>query len=92
MAKSIIHDNNECYICGRYGQTQCHHIFYGRKNRQKSDDFGLTVRLCYECHQGPNGVHRNKHIDIYLKQKGQAEFEKTHSREEFRKIFGKNYL
>ena len=38
------------------------------------------------------GVHFNKALDIRLKQICQAEFEKTHSREEFMHIFGRNYL
>lgn len=92
MARSIIHNSRECFICGREGQTECHHIFFGRKNRKHSDDYGLTVRLCHECHQGNNGVHRQRGLDIYLKQRGQAAFEETHTREEFRQIFGRSYL
>jgi hypothetical protein len=39
-------------------------------------------------------VHgKNGHdLDMMLKRTAQAEFEKTHSREEFISIFGKNYL
>jgi len=35
---------------------------------------------------------RDKDLDRYLQQICQEEFEKTHTREEFRAIFGKSYL
>jgi hypothetical protein len=38
------------------------------------------------------GVHFNKELDMLLKQKGQEAFERNHTRAEFRKIFGRNYL
>jgi len=36
--------------------------------------------------------HHNKAINDRLKREGQMKFEETHSREDFRMIFGKNYL
>ena len=38
------------------------------------------------------GVHNDAKLDLEIKQMAQREFEKTHTREEFMKIFGKNYL
>lgn len=38
------------------------------------------------------GVHFNRELDLKLKRECQAKFEETHSREEFMKIIGKNYL
>lgn len=38
------------------------------------------------------GVHFNKELDAQLKQIGQSTFEKTHTRDEFMKNFGRNYL
>lgn len=38
------------------------------------------------------GVHFNRELDLKLKRECLAKFEETHSREEFMKIIGKNYL
>ena len=49
--------------------------------------------LCPEHHlTGPAAVHRCQEIQERLHKIGQQEFEKTHTREEFRKIFGRSYL
>ena len=39
--KSIIHTTKGwCYLCGRYGQTEEHHIF-GGANRKVSEKYGV---------------------------------------------------
>ena len=57
---------------------------------------GLKVYLCVEHHMtGKDAVHNAKNsqkVQERLHQIGQQEFEKTHTREEFRKIFGRSYL
>ena len=82
-----------CYQCGIQARTQEHHIFYG-SNRKLSTRYGLTVHLCLDCHTGSrNGVHRNRENDMRLKIQGQKAFESKHgSREDFRRIFGRNYI
>ena len=100
MAKSILQQDDEyCFLCERragerYQAMHWHHVFYDTANRKMSEKYGLTVRLCsYACHEyGPYAVHKNKEIDTWLKKTAQEAFEKTHSREEFMQIFGKNYL
>ena len=46
------------------------------------------------CHRGEIGVHgRDGHkLDLQLKREFQTLFEKDHSRDEFIKIIGRNYL
>ena len=78
----------ECYICGRTDWIERHHIFGGSR-RKKSEKYGLTVDLCHYHH---NGAHHNKELNLFLKRVGQTKFEKTHTRDEFREIFGKSYL
>lgn len=83
-----------CYACGRYGQLEEHHIFYGRKQRQMAEKQGLKVHLCQLCHgKGREGVHGgNTGLNMWLKEIAQAAFEETHTREEFMALFGKNYI
>lgn len=49
-----------CVLCKRQGRdtrgVHVHHIREGQGAAQRASDF-LTVALCPDCHQGPNGVH-----------------------------------
>lgn len=96
MMKSIIQkDETKCFICGRnggYWGLDTHHVFFGAL-RKKSDEYGLTVRLCHiECHL--EGVHKNAKIDRKLKQIAQKRAMKHYgwTTDDFIRIFGKNYL
>ena len=61
------------------------------ETNQKAE--GLKVYLCLEHHiSGKEAVHNNAEMMKVLRQDGQRAFEKTHTREEFMKLFGKNYL
>lgn len=78
------------YITGYTGET-CRHEIYGAANRRLSKAEGFWVNLLPEVH---NKVHLNPdcNYDRFLKEICQREYEKTHSREEFRKLIGKSYL
>lgn len=89
----MIQNEKECFVCKTIYNLHNHHIFYGTANRRLSEKYGLKVWLCGNHHNLSNeGVHFNRKLDLYIKKIGQAAFEKTHTREEFMKIFGKNYL
>lgn len=92
--KSIIQDKNVCWVCGTDFDLHTHHIYYGLKNRAVSDKNGFTVKLCAKHHNTSNqGVHFNRVLDLNLKQVCQQEFESQgHTREEFVKLIGRNYL
>lgn len=82
-----------CFVCGRLCHTHKHHIF-GGANRKWSEKYGLYVHLCPEDHNmSDRGVHFNKELMDDLHRIGQETFErKCGSREEFMKVFGRNYL
>lgn len=90
---SIIQQVKECYLCNRQSGLHCHHIFFG-SNRNNSEKYGLKVWLCGYHHNlgGEFCVHQNRELDLMFKELAQREFEKTHTREEFREIFGKSWL
>ena len=91
--KSIIQKNKECFLTGCTTGLHKHHIFFGTSNRKNSEKYGLWVYLIPELHNTTNnGVHFNKELDLLCKRAGQNAFEETHTREEFLKIFGRNYL
>ena len=85
-------ETDRCYLCGRYGDLEWHHIF-GGANRINSTKYGLVVPLCHSCHnEPPNGVHFNRENMDDLKADGQRKFESIESHEKFMEVFGENYL
>lgn len=98
--KSILPtEKNVCYLCMRlYGDgsrqyTEEHHILYGSGKRAISEAEGLKVDLCPRHHkEGPEAVHNNREMRRMLCRIAQEEFEKTHTREEWMELSGKNYL
>lgn len=93
MARSLLDtEKGRCYLCGKYGQTERHHIF-GAANRNNSEKYGMTVYLCHDCHnEPPNGVHHNKAYRLYLQARAQIAFEKEHSHDFFMQTFGRDYI
>ena len=64
--KSIIQSEKKCFITGRTDNLQEHHIFFGAKNRENSERYGLKVWLTAEHHTGKHSPHRDREIDLYL--------------------------
>lgn len=91
--RSIIQlDESRCFLCGSAQWLEKHHIF-GAYNRRKSEKYGLTVTLCHYCHnEPPTGAHHNKETMDYLHRAGQEAFERHYPEEDFKEIFGRNYL
>lgn len=90
--KSILSQEKRCYLCGSTVNVEEHHIYFGPR-RKASTKNGFTCYLCaYHHRDSRNGVHGNRNIDLILKRACQYEYEKTHSREEFMEIIGRNYL
>lgn len=90
---SILQNEQECYISGKTNCDLVRHEIYFGKNRQASKKNGFWVYLTPEWHNlSKYSVHLNKQTDFKLKQDCQMKFEETHSREEFLKLIGKNYL
>ena len=90
--KSILQEEKKCYITGSTTNLHEHHIFCG-KNRRNSEKYGLKVWLRADWHNMSSyGVHVDHELDLRLKQEAQARFEETHTRDEFMRVFGRNYL
>ncbi len=97
---SILHcKDGTCYLCMKlrkdyrlYPVVHEHHIYDG-PNRSISEAEGLKVYLCLEHHiWGPGAVHNNQENMRILQQDGQRAYERTHTREEFMELIGRNYL
>ncbi len=90
---SIMQKEKVCYITGSTTNLHRHHIYFGNPNRRISEQNGFWVWLRSDWHNGASyGVHFDRSLDLELKRACQAMYEHTHSREEFIKLIGKNYL
>ena len=78
---------DRCVLCDK-PYAQLHEIYFG-KNRQVSIEYGLQVRVCDVHHRL---IHKDTMMDACFKRDCQKEFEKTHTREEFMRLIGRNYL
>lgn len=89
---SILQSEKKCFVTGREYGLHKHHVYQGF-NRKHSEKHGFYVWLAPEYHNMSNkGVHFDKDFDLYLKRLCQAEFEKTHTRDEFMEIIGRSWL
>ena len=90
--ESIISDNRQiCYLCGKYGTTEAHHIFNGTANRSKSEEDGMKVYLHRVCHRW---LHEHEMSDLNLKAKAQRIWMEHYGKTEddFIKRYGVNYI
>ncbi len=82
----LLHDD---YRLHRH--TEEHHVF-GGPNRPISEATGLKCYLCVEHHRtGPEAVHRSSESRQRLQAYAQQVYERSHPREEFMELFGRNY-
>lgn len=80
---------------GNGDRLEQHHIFGGGR-RKLSEQYGLVVWLCGErCHRlGRLSAHQNAEVAEYLHKYGQRKAMKENgwTVEQFREVFGANYL
>lgn len=70
-----------------------HHIYGGYGRRKISEREGFIIPLTNAEHNmSDEAIHFNKELDLYWKQRCQAKYEETHTREQFIKLIGRNYL
>lgn len=82
-------DKEKCYLCGSIYNLTWHEIFRGA-NRKNSMKFGFCLRLCLSCHEEKQ---ENIIFNDFWHRQAQLYFEEyIGSREEFLKIFRRNYL
>ena len=88
-----------CYLCIKlHNDYRCwtmreeHHVFDG-PNRKISEENGFKVKLCIGHHRtSPEAVHTKKENMLLIQQDVQREYEKTHTRQQFMSLIGRNYL
>lgn len=88
--ESILQKELRCFICGRTGNLDTHHCTHGTSNRENAEAYGLTVKLCRECH---SKLHDKAMFDLQLQQFAQRRWEEEYGdRNDFISVFGESYL
>ena len=86
-------DQRKCWFCHSTMNLHRHHIYFGNANRKISEQNGFVVYLCYEHHEGNQGVHHNIENNIKLRKECERWYLKQgHTKEDFIKLIGHNYL
>lgn len=75
----------KCECCSKYSEKLDPHEVYGGSNRKRSIKHNFVKLICPKFHSDENKIMQLR-IDV------QKECERTHTREEFIEIIGKNYL
>ena len=70
-------------------QTVRHEIFFGTGNRKISKANGFWVNVTPNVHKM---IHENRDLDLALKCLCQRKYEETHTRDDFMRLIGRNYL
>lgn len=90
--KSIIQTNKDyCYLCGKTGSLEEHHIFNGTANRKKSEEDGMKVYVHSVCHRW---IHEHEISDLNLKSRCQKiwQYHYKKSTEDFIERYGISYI
>ena len=89
--KSIIHDEETCFLCGCTRDLQTHHAWHGTANRRLADEDGLTVKLCPQCHAN---LHDKGINDRMLMEIAERAWIRVNDKtvEDFIKRYGRNVL
>ena len=74
-----------CQCCRKWSNRLDPHEVYGGSNRITSITQGFVKDICRICHDNEERI-------LELRKEVQAEYEKTHTREEFIQLIGWSYL
>ena len=88
---SVFYSNlDKCCVCESTYQMTKHEIFEGSGKRSNLMKYGFVLPLCLKCHRE---LQEDSLFNQTWKIKAQTYFEKNYgSREEFIKLFGRNFL
>lgn len=84
----IYRDLTKCCNCGSKIGIEKNEVFEG-SYRQTSIRYGMVCPFCETCH---SQFHNDIMFNLFYKVMFEKEFLKTHSKEEFIKIFGQDYI
>lgn len=84
----IYYDLTKCCNCDSTIGIELNEIYEGAY-RRRSIEHGAVAPMCHNCHAK---FHNDSTFNLYYKVLFEKEFLKTHSKEEFIKTFGQDYI
>jgi len=90
MKSVMTSDQEHCYFC-HAPTTMTHAIFGGPSYECHAMQDGLWIPICWKCKVEIHN-ERSQRTIFSLRRKAQLIFEETHSNDEFRKRYGKDFL
>ena len=94
MTESVLSNKKRCFFCGSERGLHRHHVYEGCR-RRISEREGCWVYLCPIHHNGSDlAVHFNRENDLFLKELCEKAWivKNNATKEDFIRVFGKNYL
>lgn len=79
MKSIAVEDDSVCIFCGRPAEAK-HHLIFGTAGRRLSDEDGLIVPVCNNCHNMgamTSRIHGNPMAEKLSKMLGQALWERN---------------
>ena len=83
-------DEQECFIC-HHSPCEFHHVL-NKTEKSFAEKIGAWVWLCRSHHSYIHDTGEGQKLWRQWKAKAQAEYEKTHTRQEWMKGAHRNYL
>lgn len=93
--KSIIQKEKECFLTGSKNNLHKHHVYEGYGKRNLSEKYGLWIWLREDWHDMSDySIHFDERLNRRIKGQVQEIAMKHYNwtKEEFIKIFGRNYI
>lgn len=82
-------DLDVCFVCGKRGATDWHHVFNGAMKKRSEED-GMMIHIHRGCHRF---LHEHPMSNETMKKRAQRKWEETYGdREAFIERYRKNYL
>lgn len=89
MSRSIMQDEEKCFITGAKVNLDRHHCFHGPR-RKAAEKWGCWIWLRHDLHQELHD--KNKELDRMIERACQERFEELYGHEKFMEVFSKSYL
>ena len=92
--KSILQEDKKCFVTEDTEGLHKHHCLNG-PNRRLAEEDGLWIWLRWDQHieNSPYKTpHNDADTDLFYKRLAQRKYEETHTREEWMRRYGRNYL
>lgn len=91
MSKSILNNNERCFLTGSHIALEKHHVMNGSGVRSKAEHDGLWVYLTHYVHRWIHDTGSGAEFAKHMKAQAQHAYEKKYSHEQWMRRYKKDY-